>query len=197
MSKPKSCNKPCSPSDWHKGGKCDLNGCMDEPVEKEDVLTHDFYVMKDYDGKFQVWTKKEYEEYIIGAVIVGGGSAFKIIMGFNGDENYLFPSHPSPKKEEGGLWVSVEDRLPEEGKRILIYYKNSYGKHWRDIAFYTKGGVKEFDDDDDNWPECYSEKDQCSYLPEGFWIDAEDEEKCFQRHNVTHWMPLPNPPNSP
>ncbi len=23
----KYCNKPCSPSDWHKGGKCDKNGC--------------------------------------------------------------------------------------------------------------------------------------------------------------------------
>jgi hypothetical protein len=22
-----SCDKPCSPSDWCKGGKCDLNGC--------------------------------------------------------------------------------------------------------------------------------------------------------------------------
>lgn len=25
-----SCNKSCSPSDWHKGGKCDLNGCYHE-----------------------------------------------------------------------------------------------------------------------------------------------------------------------
>ena len=22
-----SCVKPCSPSDWYEGGKCDLNGC--------------------------------------------------------------------------------------------------------------------------------------------------------------------------
>lgn len=26
----KSCNKPCSPSDWYKGGKCDKNGCYHE-----------------------------------------------------------------------------------------------------------------------------------------------------------------------
>lgn len=25
-----SCNKPCSPSDWYKGGKCDKNGCYYE-----------------------------------------------------------------------------------------------------------------------------------------------------------------------
>jgi len=26
----KSCDKPCSPSDWYKGGKCDINGCYYE-----------------------------------------------------------------------------------------------------------------------------------------------------------------------
>lgn len=25
-----SCDKPCSPSDWYKGGKCDKNGCYYE-----------------------------------------------------------------------------------------------------------------------------------------------------------------------
>lgn len=25
-----SCYKSCSPSDWHKGGKCDINGCYYE-----------------------------------------------------------------------------------------------------------------------------------------------------------------------
>ena len=28
--KNKSCSKPCSPSDWYKGGKCDKNGCYYE-----------------------------------------------------------------------------------------------------------------------------------------------------------------------
>jgi len=23
----RSCDKPCSPSDWYEGGKCDKNGC--------------------------------------------------------------------------------------------------------------------------------------------------------------------------
>lgn len=28
-----SCSKSCSPSDWYKGGKCDLNGCYDNKSE--------------------------------------------------------------------------------------------------------------------------------------------------------------------
>lgn len=34
MTTNKSCDKACSPSDWHKGGKCDLNGCYHEDGEE-------------------------------------------------------------------------------------------------------------------------------------------------------------------
>jgi hypothetical protein len=35
--KKKSCNKPCSPSDYYPGGKCDKNGCYEtvpEPIKR-------------------------------------------------------------------------------------------------------------------------------------------------------------------
>lgn len=70
------------------------------PVSKKEPLKHDFYVMRDYDGKFHVWSKKEYETYIIWAVMVGGGSAFKIVTGFNADENYLFPEMPKEQNDD-------------------------------------------------------------------------------------------------
>lgn len=63
----------------------------DQP-EAEEVLKHKFYVVKDSEGNYHVWGKTEYEKYINHAVRVGAGSAFKLVIGFNGDESYLFPA---------------------------------------------------------------------------------------------------------
>jgi hypothetical protein len=32
-----SCDKPCGPSDWYKGGKCDRNGCYYEQPQPEGI----------------------------------------------------------------------------------------------------------------------------------------------------------------
>jgi len=97
---------------------------------------------------------------------------------------------PLPEK-----WVSVEDRLPKEGERVFIYYKNEHGKYWRDIAFYTYGGIVEFDDEQDNFPECLDEEKGVSFLPKGFWFSSEVDENLFNRLNTTHWQPLPSAPS--
>jgi hypothetical protein len=57
-------------------------------------------------------------------------------------------------------WISVEDRMPEEGVHNWVLGYTPY-------AFYV-----------------------CAYVKiKGSWHDRE-----FQLINITHWMPLPEPP---
>ena len=58
-------------------------------------------------------------------------------------------------------WISVNDRLPEGYKDVLVCYKNAVG-YRIDITFYC---------------------DQCEY-GDGWFLPV----------NITHWMPLPEPP---
>ena len=62
-------------------------------------------------------------------------------------------------------WISVKDRLPEKEKEVLVYWTNtSQCKRHYEIIYYTG----------DHWF-CLDDK----VRP---WI------------KVTHWMPLPEPP---
>lgn len=107
-------------------------------------------------------------------------------------DDILATQQPIELKED---WISVGNALPEEGKSVFISSVLLGGKSCTDIAFYTYGGVHEFDDEDDNFPECFDEKAGVSYLPKGWWVTDADEEKCFQR-KATHWRPLPEPPQT-
>lgn len=87
-------------------------------------------------------------------------------------------------------WISVKDRLPDDEEQdahgVLIHMEvvETYGKHnerktkWHDIfvGYYDSG----------EW--------QTSYC-----YGCEDVSKAFERfpnetYEVTHWMPLPEPP---
>lgn len=84
----------------------------DQP-EAEEVLKHKFYVVKDSEGNYHVWGKTEYEKYINHAVRV----AFKLVIGFNGDESYLFPAPQVNKAQEendGGFADRESVRAPIE-----------------------------------------------------------------------------------
>jgi hypothetical protein len=61
-------------------------------------------------------------------------------------------------------WISVEERLPESGERVLIMFKPLEGEENISIGWLTKSGF-----------DCY------------------DDSVYFFR-SVTHWMPLPAPP---
>ena len=74
-------------------------------------------------------------------------------------------------------WVSVEEKLPETGDRYIVLIKQKYPweKEWEfnvDVACYT------FDDGyiDNCWDTFVD------------WLEG-------QETHVTHWMPLPAPPN--
>jgi hypothetical protein len=42
MNKKESCNNSCSPSDYQRGGKCDINGCYDESDSIRNLLINFF-----------------------------------------------------------------------------------------------------------------------------------------------------------
>jgi hypothetical protein len=82
-----------------------------------------------------------------------------------GEEAYNTAISKMQEKIESGdfdadRWISVKERLPENGQRVLVYYRNQIGETC-DITEtrYVAGG----------------------YI--GFWGGG-----------VTHWMPLPEPP---
>ena len=59
---------------------------------------------------------------------------------------------------EGGLWIPVTDRLPQDDEDVLVWVNGTH----RDMA----------------------------YRDEGVWYDEEHN----HLKNITHWMPLPEPP---
>ncbi len=69
--------------------------------------------------------------------------------------------------EQTSEWISVEDGLPEDGEYVLCWYTDEGGNSW-----HTVGKVEE---DTERWI-----------------LDIEGAYD-FER-TVTHWMPLPEPP---
>ena len=83
-------------------------------------------------------------------------------------------------------WISVKDRLPNEEDDVLILVREieHYGRHhekrkvyyWQFVGWHV----------DEKWATTYCH---------GFrYIDDENEEEPRCEHEVTHWMPLPEPP---
>ena len=99
-------------------------------------------------------------------------------------------------------WISVEDRLPENGVHVLLccemhrYGGEIAGKYICD-GYYAEANkiiAGGFPDDCD----CeYSEEDDEYYLCEG-WYEViknwDDYNSVTVEDSVTHWMPLPLPP---
>ena len=76
-------------------------------------------------------------------------------------------------------WISVKDRLPEENGRYLCYIVDGNG-YQRMLCFALN---LETVDDYDFYHQNYA----------GFY-DYDSEYGYFEYTDVTHWMPLPEPP---
>ena len=64
-------------------------------------------------------------------------------------------------------WISVKDRLPEDGSIVLCYHQSGYGGGIMFTAQFTDWRGREYD-----WAVTYG----------GHFS------------NITHWQPLPSPP---
>lgn len=92
------------------------------------------------------------------------------------------------ERKNGSKWISVKDRLPEltrsideRSKLVLIYVA-----WWSDYEDEESNNQKEYRDIGVGWLRWSAKEKRC------FWEDAFNPLK--HREVVTHWMPLPEPP---
>lgn len=101
--------------------------------------------------------------------------------------------------QKSGGWISVDEQLPETGRKVLAHYKNAVGKSRIVIAEWVKRYSIESSYDEACNDE-YHEADGTYYLKEGWYecIDNWDEFTSITIHEgeVDKWMPLPPVPTN-
>lgn len=105
-------------------------------------------------------------------------------------------------QSEQPQWISVKDRLPENGKHVLATceVRSLYGYKKRYVCealYAAKHSIKEgkYPEETDCYD--YDEEEDEYYLQEGWYevIHNWDEYSSIVIDDfVTHWMPLPEPP---
>ena len=94
-------------------------------------------------------------------------------------------------------WISVHDKLPGNGVDVIAYYKNVHGYSVQIIGHYMRRWTEESNCDECN--DEYSEELDGYFLIEGWYerVNNWDDYDSITVHegDVTHWMPLPMPPN--
>lgn len=77
-------------------------------------------------------------------------------------------------------WISVKDRLPNEDGKYLCYVEFTFGSYI-DCCYFSHNleEVNEF---------IFNGKQRCG------WYINDDDWGAVEKQNITHWMPLPEPP---
>ncbi|MBC5747071.1 DUF551 domain-containing protein [Dysosmobacter sp. NSJ-60] len=98
-------------------------------------------------------------------------------------------------------WVSVEEGLPDAEKEVRLFCITPNGYSYQCQGFYVPPGMRR-DDSDYSWDwECCDQYDETSddYFVNPGWYESShnwDEYSAFGiADKVTHWMPLPEPPD--
>lgn len=103
-------------------------------------------------------------------------------------------------------WISVKDRPPEPETEVFIYAEvrrdDKVIGHVTTTAIYEDGTIHTEESiwnwDDINYWGTYDEETDDYIIPEGWWEERhynDDDTRNLQVDDfVTHWMPLPEPP---
>lgn len=103
-------------------------------------------------------------------------------------------------------WTSVKDRLPESGEKVIAQLQSKTFQKYRPITILAHIGAHEKTTDDQEWRDCecdteYDEENDCYWIAECWYevnvIDDNPNWIIECDYNVTHWMPLPEPPEPP
>lgn len=91
-------------------------------------------------------------------------------------------------------WVSVNERMPEPMKDVLICQKyGATGPTVQVVGKWIPALTEEAGADCDDWHE-YDEATDEYYVPEGWYENHEFALIHMPKQTVTHWMALPPPP---
>ena len=105
--------------------------------------------------------------------------------------------------ERQSEWISVKDRLPESGEKVIARLQSKTFQSYRPTTILAHIGEHEKTTDDSDWRdrECdteYDEKNDCYWISECWYeVNVVDDNPNWiidSDYNVTHWMPLPEPP---
>jgi hypothetical protein len=91
------------------------------------------------------------------------------------DEHHSIVISPESLRPQ---WISVEERLPENG-RYLVFQKSFISGGYCDFATFTQ---------------CYSGLLGDPMNGKQLWYEYDGEYGDYEVTNVTHWMPLPEAP---
>jgi hypothetical protein len=94
-------------------------------------------------------------------------------------------------------WFSVDNAMPKPGKAVVVSQVNGYGRRNVITACYLprmNWEVESWECDEEEWCD-YDEEEDIYYYPEG-WYEFGYEMDTYHHISatVTHWMPLPEPP---
>jgi hypothetical protein len=94
-------------------------------------------------------------------------------------------------------WIPISEKLPiTHAGLVLIRYKNNYGSMRTTIGWYCPAKTHESADFDDSVEEEYDEETGTYYMKEGWVDESHESEFHYSISGVTHWRPLPDPPES-
>ena len=95
-------------------------------------------------------------------------------------------------------WISVAERMPEHGRKVLAAYKNRHGK-WRTILGHYLEAKKELSTGENDEGIDEYDEDSDEYFMKGGWYEnienwGDYDSVTVSEGTVSHWAPLPEPP---